>query len=285
MDGSQGGQGHGPSGAKASPVRLVVLLAILAVMVGAYGFDAFVAQPGAEKAHEKLEAEAMKRNSMGLDLKLSEAERKKLLAETILDDKAVRKILNKTPAKVETHNERAGDEYTIEYYQYWGYLPLNRHFISVVYRGKAPSLRYNAHFRNIRPPEDQLPGFQRSIAGYDTPAGANEPMKMGGGDMGGMAGGKGKGKGGGKGKGKGDQPPAEVTPPAESTPVAEGAPVTEAPGDAPKGSAAKDGEKPETKADEAPAEKKDGEPKKDDSDTTDEKKADEKQPDEEKKPE
>jgi hypothetical protein len=210
MSDPQGGHGPAPVGAKASPVRLVVLLAILAILVGALGFDMFVAKPGVEAADRTLKREAEKNNSIGFEKDLSVEERQKRMANSLLDRDDVRRILSKSPA---TTIKGAG--YEIEVYRWWGYLPLKRHYMSVVYLGSGSNLRYSTHYVNSEAPAESLPGYERPPVSLEMPEGVAAATKKGG--MGSPGGGAGPpGKGGKGGKGKGGMKGKKVTPPAEA---------------------------------------------------------------------
>ena len=207
--------------AKASPVRLVILLGLLAVAVGAFAYDQFVAKPSADGASRKLEDAVIQLNAKGFDPDLSAEEKAKLRDERFVNPKKVQEILGRTPTYTEKHSDHA-----IEYYCWWGQVPgfNKRHYLSVVYLGKEPDLRYNTHYQNSRPPAESLPGYENvgdaSAPGVNMASGAAPPE-----DWAKDTGeGKGKGKGKGKGGGKGLPPPgysseaeAKAAQPADGT--------------------------------------------------------------------
>ena len=283
MSDPQGGHGAAPAGTKASPVRLVVLLAILALLVGALAFDWFVAKPGVEAADLALKTEAEKNNAVGFDSKLEGDEKQKKLADSLFDSADVQRILKKSPART-----IKGDGYAIEVYRWWGYVPLSRHYMSVVYLGSGTNLRYSTHYVNSPAPADSLPGYERPVGpDPNAPAGvaaATAAGNTGGGGVGAPAGkgdggkgGKGKGgkgKGGMKGPPQGDRPPSEpgadATPPSE-TKTDENKPAKE------DDKGAKEDDAAAKEADKPAAEKSTDE-KSTDEKSTDEKSTDEKKP-------
>jgi hypothetical protein len=284
MGDPQGGHAPKPTGAKASPVRLVVLLAVLALMVGALGYDQLVAGPGSVSADKTLKLEAEKNNAEGFSAQLTAEEKQQRVATSLFNPQKVQEILKRKPDAVVTQAER---NYAVEYYRYWGPVPLfnRRHYLAVVYHGKAPNLRYTTHYVNTAPPAESLPGYQRPAEDSPLPSealsissglsyqkGEDGTVKTSGNDISGGGGG-GKGKGKGKGKGGGLPPPgespADTTPPAEAIPTTQATPVESTPpaenkdgAKTPaKDDAAKEGAKPaeakpaEEKAEAKPAEK------------------------------
>lgn len=244
-------------------------MAILAILVAAYGYDMFVAAPGVKSADELLRSEAMKNNEVGFDPNLSGEEKQKRIAESIFDEKDVQRVLRKSPASVVEK-----DGYTIEYYRWWGYVPLKRHYMAVVYNGKAPNLKYNTHVVGD-PPPDILPGFVReteddplAVSPQGLSTSPNGPPIGGGGQGDGSGGSKGDGKGGGKGrKGKGGGlPPPGADPAAQPDGETEPQPAksNDSPADAPKNDPStqkesKEGIEKESKGTEQEPKEKDGE--------------------------
>jgi hypothetical protein len=215
----------GPDAGSARPsaVRLVVLLAILAIAIGAFCYDYFVAKPGVEKANFELELAATKNNEMGIDLKADPETQRKQALESIFDEKDVQDVLKMKPTDVER-----GQGYTIETYRWWGNVPVlnRRHYMTVVYYGgENQKLRYSTHFVNQRPPAESLPGGHRvenfklqNIGASGPPEGITMPSGSGlGGKKGGKGGMGGMMKGFGPPGDKGARPPSEggEPPPAE----------------------------------------------------------------------
>jgi hypothetical protein len=145
----------------------------------------------------------------------------------------VQKALGMAPTFVDEQ-----DDYTVEYYCWFGKIPvLNtwKRYLTVVY--VSDSRRYDAHYKNEKPPADSLPGYFAPAA---EGAGDVETVDMGAEGPGGPPpqGGEGDGgkKKGGKKKGgdapMGDAPtgdaPAGTETPATETPATE-TPATETP--------------------------------------------------------
>ena len=146
-----------PGGARpqqqGSLVRLLVLLGLLAVAVGAYAYDYLVAKPAAEAAEIKIQDFVDSRNKMGV----RDAEP--------VTPKEISELLAMKPTFVEKH---ADENYEIEYYCWWGSVPLlntRRQFISVVYYGVNEPRRFSSHHRNEKPPAEALPIPQQPEGG------------------------------------------------------------------------------------------------------------------------
>ena len=143
-----------------SSLRLYVLLGLLAVVVGAYGYDYFVAKPGCEAADKKIQEFVDARNKLGV----------KDGALVTSDD--IQKELGMQPTYVDRHDDK---QYTVEYYCWWGKMPMlskRRHFISVVYVGPKEPRRVSSHHREEPPPE-ALPVDATTIGKTGTPAGSD----------------------------------------------------------------------------------------------------------------
>jgi hypothetical protein len=138
-----------PAAPPASPLRLIVLLSVLAVSIGALAYDYLVARPGCEAAHKKIQDFVDARNKVGV----------KEGALVTADD--LHKELGMQPTKSESHPK---EKYTIEYYCWWGHVPLlnmRRHYIGVVYIGDEPR-RFSSHYRNEQVPIEALPSSGES---------------------------------------------------------------------------------------------------------------------------
>jgi hypothetical protein len=257
-----GGHTSAPVGAKPSPVRLVVLLGILAILAGALGYDQLVAKPAAYAANTKLEDEVDKIKAMGFDPKLTPEEKEKVRAERFINPQKVQEILRQKPTWTESH-----DGHFVEYYCWWGHLPLinKRHYLSVVYFGKEPNLRYNTHHQNTIPPAESLPGYQ-TVGDGSIPEGIAVVGTMPSPDSGvpdGKTGdGQNKGKGKGKGRAKGLPPPGEsfedpaASPPAEPKEEAPPVKAESQENAAEEGDKSAEGDKPKANSEEAASEKK-----------------------------
>jgi hypothetical protein len=132
------------SPASAGSGRLFLLLALLAVAIGALAYDYFSAGPGIEADDKKLEAF------------VDELNRKGVTDSKRITPGEIHKVLGRQPTWVDEHPD---EHYEIEYYCKWGLVPMlnmRRHYIAVVYVGDDPR-RYNSHHKNERPPLEALP--------------------------------------------------------------------------------------------------------------------------------
>jgi hypothetical protein len=133
-----------PPPRQTSLVRLIVLLGILVLAIGALVFDYTVAKPGVEAAEKKIQDFVDARNKLGV----------KDGALVTADD--IHKELGMQPTLIDKHDDK---QYTVEYFCWWGGVPLinmRRHFISVVYVGPEPR-RFSSHHKNEIPPAEALP--------------------------------------------------------------------------------------------------------------------------------
>lgn len=201
------GSGHAPPHTPPgpSPLRLAILVSVLVVVVGALLYDWVIAPPRVKAANEKLLDEVRLYNESGLkpgtkkeDLAATEK------ADGMLYSDDIQKILGMAPSKVEST-----DLYTIEHYRWWGWIPRNRNYITVLYVGDPKKPHYSTHYANMMPEDGVVPGKRTMNATAATPAGAAGagrsamPPLMGPGMGTGMAPGMGApGAGDGKGKGR-----------------------------------------------------------------------------------
>jgi hypothetical protein len=194
-----------------STIRLVILIALLVGVVGMFVYDRQVAEPKSEAAYDQLMAFVADQNAKGV------AEAK------LVQSADVQAALGMAPTFVDNK-----DKYTVEYYCWFGKVPvLNtwKRYLSVVYVGEPR--RYDAHYKNQRPPADSLPDHVPPVTEGE---GEVPEVDMGAEGPGGPPpdgaeeGGK---KKGGKKK-KGGDAPAEETP-AGDTPAGDTPPVTETP--------------------------------------------------------
>lgn len=227
--------GHAPhQAAKGSPLRLMILLALLATLLGGGYYELYVARPGVDNADKKLLAFA--ESHIAKSIKSRDPKHTKQAADAVdakeaqLDRADVREVFSMSPTRTEEK-----DDYTVEYYCWWGHLLPYKHYISVLYLGPKDQRHYYAHYVNQPPPADSLPGYVNPESAKMAAAGevgaappspamggmGGGPPGMGGGmpgmggmggGMPGMGGGKGgpPGMGGGKG-GKGGRPAKGAT--------------------------------------------------------------------------
>jgi len=143
--------------ATGSPVRLIVLLGLLLLVVGAYAYDFFVLKPGVEEGYKKIQNLVDERNKQGV-------QKSKLVTST-----DVQQVLGRKPNRTVNNNEH---DWTVEYYYWWGNVPVinqRRHFIAVVYSGKEPR-HFNSHYQEEPPPEayPNIPEGPKEDAGKKT---------------------------------------------------------------------------------------------------------------------
>jgi len=127
-----------------SPVRLIVLLGLLVLAIGAFVYDYAGARPGVDAAEKKIGEFVDARNRMSV----------KDGARVTPDD--IHKELGMRPTWVDKHDK---DQYEVEYYCWWGQVPffnMRRHYISIVYIGDEPR-RFSSHYKNEVPPREALP--------------------------------------------------------------------------------------------------------------------------------
>jgi hypothetical protein len=150
-----------PPSPQASGARLIVLLGLLAVVIGAYVYDFVVARPGCEATEKKIQEFVDARNKMGVK------------EGSMVTPADLHKELGMEPTWVDKH-DKDKQQYLVEYYCWWGHVPLinmRRHFISVVYTGHDPNWRFSSHHREL-PPDEALPIVD------DLPAKDDGPLPM-----------------------------------------------------------------------------------------------------------
>ena len=176
---------HSVPAKKASPVRLMILLGVLVAVCGALAYDWVIAPPQVKAAYDKLEATALKRNELGFRPRAAKAGDPKETRETVSIDgggmiysEEVQEILGMTPSRTEKK-----EQYTIEYYRWWGWIPRNQNFIAVLYIGDNPDKRhYSTHFANELPDDVSLQGQIMAIPPVVDSASGNATAKGGTGD-------------------------------------------------------------------------------------------------------
>ena len=237
------GSGHAPPHAPPapSPLRLTILLSVLVVVGGALLYDWVIAPPRVKAANDKLHAEVLHFNETGLrpDAKSagvkagSEAAAK---SDGMLYSQDIQQIIGMAPTKVETT-----ELYTIEHYCWWGWIPRNRNYITVLYIGDPKKPHYSTHYANMMPEDGVVPGRRPSEPSVDLTSTNNATVAIpvgapgAGGRPGmgpGMGGGMGPGMGppgGGGGKGKGRPQGQADKKGSEPKGADEGAKKTEAP--------------------------------------------------------
>lgn len=157
-----------PPPPQGSAVRLIVLLGLLAVAIGALAFDYAVARPTNDAADEKIHKH------------VDESNRQSVKDGTRVTSAEIQKLLGMKPTWTERHPD---DRYDVEYYCQWGQVPvlnLRRHYLTVVYVGDEPR-HYTSHYKNELPPIEALPIQQSAPEVTDeqvpSPTSSTEPKK------------------------------------------------------------------------------------------------------------
>lgn len=192
-----------------SPLRLAILLGVLGVFAGALLYDWVIAPPRVKAAYDKLHETALKHNELSVksDPKKSgekeggNSEDNKIGGMLYHED--IQKIIGMPPTKIEKT-----DLYTIEHYCWWGWIPRNRNYITVLYVGNPDKPHYSTHYANEMPEDDAIPGRVKSGTYVEEKSGAGAapagipPAGMPGMGTPGMGASPMPGAGGGKGKGR-----------------------------------------------------------------------------------
>ena len=197
-----------------SPLRLAILVSVLVVVVGALLYDWVIAPPRVKAANNKLLDEVRLYNETGLKPGAKKGDLAATAkADGMLYSDDIQNILGMTPSKVEST-----ELYTIEHYCWWGWIPRNRNYITVLYIGDPKKRHYSTHYANMMPEDGVIPGKLRSETTVESPSETNNATAAtpagapgAGGRPGmapgmtgpGMGRGMGPGMGGGGGKGKG----------------------------------------------------------------------------------
>ena len=218
--------GAAPPPAKSgSAVRLLILLALLALVIGMWYYDYAYAGPGSDKGHSDVQAMVEERNA------------KSATESDLVRSKDVQEVLKFGPTFTKSEKD-----HTVEYYCWWGPIPgLNtwKRYVTVLYVGNEPR-RFQSVYLNQPPPAEDLPGY---VPPMDPNAVAVEPA-MEGTEPGGEAPAEPSAEEGGakkKGKGRGGKAP-EGDAPAGVEPSAD-APTSDKPAESDK-PAAEETDKP-----------------------------------------
>ena len=126
-----------PPPSNASTIRLIVLLGLLAVVVGMLLIDQFVFAPGVKAADERLNVAAQEKMKAGVGEKGSTG------AHNYLTQDEVHKVMGRGATSIRWNPEKTQ---AIETFAWWGYVPLPRHKLQVLYRkNKDNVLIYESH--------------------------------------------------------------------------------------------------------------------------------------------
>ncbi|WP_425614060.1 hypothetical protein NA78x_003914 [Anatilimnocola sp. NA78] len=141
--------------AKTNPVRLGILLGLLAIVLLLLAHHYTMAAPATDEAYIKIEDLFRERNAKGVTGEDGEKIDAKLVKPADIQE-----VLNKKPWYTDTQKD-----HTVECY--WWYGMPHRNYITVLYYGSGDKLRFNTHYKNAKPPAEDLPGAE-------LPTGANE---------------------------------------------------------------------------------------------------------------
>ncbi|MCI0359027.1 MAG: hypothetical protein L0211_11160 [Planctomycetaceae bacterium] len=150
--------GKQPPKSGGSVVRLLVLLGILLLAVGAWYYDYSFAGPGSEQKYEAIQKMVDEKNAKGV----------KDGGVVTSDD--VKAVVGFAPTYVQEEKD-----HTIEWYCWWGKIPglsTWKRYITVVYVGQPR--HFNTHHKNERPPQESLPNYVAPSTGEDATAAAEK---------------------------------------------------------------------------------------------------------------
>lgn len=137
---------------KSGAGRLLILLGLLAVMIGALAYDRLYAAPGKEAAIDRINKAVEAKVYAGVP----EAGDAKDKAQLLPTDQDIREAIGFAPK----WTKKDGD-YTLQCFHWWGPIPLNRNYLIVRYRGTKPLLFVD--FGDGETPKD------RQFDGKDSP--------------------------------------------------------------------------------------------------------------------
>lgn len=188
-----------PAPAQTNPVRMGILLGLLAVVLLMLAHHFAIAKPATDKAFKEIQELFDKRNARGV---VTEGSEGAAIDAKLLKPKEVQEHIKKQPWSTEKKAD-----YTVE--TYWWYGMPHQNYVTVLYYGSGDNLRFNTHYLNMHPPAEDLPG---AVINDPSPATATPPTT------------------GETGKPSTGTPPMTETPPTTETPAPE-TPATEKPAD------------------------------------------------------
>ena len=163
-----------PASGKKSHLRLIGLFAILILVIGGMVYDRQYAEPAVKAANENLLTYVDEFNAKGIPpLQEDGGSRTTSPRGALLAPSDIQKHLGMSPLRTKVDGKNF---YIIEVYSWWGWLPVNKRYITVVYHDdKDP--RYYTHYVDSWPTADELPGQPRQR--WEGRGGPNPPSKAG----------------------------------------------------------------------------------------------------------
>lgn len=137
-----------PAPAETSPVRMGILLGLLAVVLLMLGHHFAIAKPATDKAFQEIQDLFDKRNARGV---VTDGAEGGAIDAKLLKPQEVQDHIKKQPWSTETK-----PDYSVE--TYWWYGMPHQNYITVLYYGSGDKLRFHTHYLNMHPPAEDLPG-------------------------------------------------------------------------------------------------------------------------------
>jgi hypothetical protein len=137
-----------PAPAQTNPVRMGILLGLLAVVLLMLAHHFAIAKPATDKAFKEIQELFDKRNARGV---VAEGAEGAAIDAKLLKPKEVQDHIKKQPWSTEKK-----PDYTVE--TYWWYGMPHQNYVTVLYYGSGDNLRFNTHYLNMHPPAEDLPG-------------------------------------------------------------------------------------------------------------------------------
>lgn len=128
------------SASSGGSARLLILLAIMLIVCVLWGVDRFVFKPQVEEANKKLEDAIYARNNLAFD---------KDQGKSPFSRDDVRKVLGREPTRMEVVKDSL-----VEYYCWWGSVPVSKNYITVIYHDKDGKQIFSNVIENVVEPDD-----------------------------------------------------------------------------------------------------------------------------------
>jgi hypothetical protein len=139
-------------------IRLGVLVGVLVIVLGMLGYDKLVLTPACEASFIKLEEFVEEKNSKGI--KSGDGEKLQAASAYLVTMDDVHTVMKRQPTKTQNKGH-----YTVEHYNFWGAVPLNRNYISVVYQNdnNGKPTRHYAHYKNKSLDKSDVPNDPKEL--------------------------------------------------------------------------------------------------------------------------